>query len=139
MGHACKNLVIHCMDFRLMKDIRCWLQSKGLVGDTDEVSVAGATKDLVAPDWPSSREVILKQIRFSYDLHNMRRVILMHHTDCGAYGGHKAFANELEEERRHICDMKTAANAIKVRWPDIEVKMVLIKIKESGNEFAEIR
>lgn len=138
MSHTCKNLVIHCMDFRLMEDIKNYLGKNGIMGDCDEVSVAGAAKDLAAPEWPSSREFILKQIRISHDLHNMRRVILMHHTDCGAYGGHKAFADELEEEQKHIRDMQEAAGIIKSQWQDVDIKLILIKIAAGGNEFREI-
>ena len=35
----------------------------------------------------SDREFVLEQIRKSMRLHGMRRVILMVHSDCGAYGG----------------------------------------------------
>lgn len=139
MSHICKNLVIHCMDFRLMKDIYKWLEEKGFAGDCDEVSVAGVTKDLVHPEKPEYRDFILKQIRISHDLHNMRRVILIHHTDCGAYGGHKAFADEASEDAKHISDMKEATEIIRNAMPDVEVLLVLVKMTPNGNEFVEVK
>ena len=94
---------------------------------------------MVNPASPFNRDFILKQIKISYDLHGARKVILMHHTDCGAYGGHKAFDSELEEEQKHLRDMEEAARTIESQWPGIEVAMVLIKMTAKGNEFVEIR
>jgi len=139
MSHTCKNLIIHCIDFRLMDDIYAWLRENGFAGDCDTVSLAGASKDLLDSDRPEYGDFILKQIRISHDLHKMRRVILMHHTDCGAYGGRKAFGDALEEERRHIHDMQEASRKIKSRWSDVETVLVLIKMGGGENEFVQIR
>jgi carbonic anhydrase len=138
MSHHCKNIIIHCMDFRLQDDIAWHMKSKGIMGDCDVVSVAGVMKDLVSPEKPEYRDFILKQVRISHDLHNMRRVILLHHTDCGAYGGHKAFASEAEEDAKHVTDMREAAAIIRNAFPDVEVVPMLIKMTDSGNRFVEL-
>ena len=45
MSHQCKAIIIHCMDFRLIKETQRWLGEKGYLGDCDIVSIAGASKD----------------------------------------------------------------------------------------------
>lgn len=132
--HECHNLVIHCMDFRLQDDIWWWLKSQGITGDSDIVSLAGAVKDLVSPEVEEYRKCLLKQIRISRELHGMKRVVLMNHTDCGAYGGRKAFEGDIaKEEKKHIEDMKNAAIIIKNEFPDLEVMLVLIKMGGNNN------
>ena len=133
MAHTCKNLVIHCIDFRLMDQLFDWLKTKEMVVATcDEVAIAGAIKDLVEPKNSGEAEFILKQIDISAKLHKIERVILMNHTDCGAYGGHSAFSNEKEEEGRHLKDMNQAKKIILSRWPHLKVMLVLADIKDDG-------
>lgn len=122
------------MDFRLTQDIFNWLEKQGIVGDCDTVAVAGASKQLANPDEEKYRDFLLKQIETSYKLHNMRNLILLHHTDCGAYGGKEAFASQEEEIEEHILDMSKSAEILKQKFPDLEVMKVLIKMEE-GNKF----
>jgi len=61
----------------------------------------------------------------------------MHHTDCGAYGGHKAFANLEEEKAKYLADMEKAREVIKSVVPDLEVKFVLADIKDDGSVMIE--
>ncbi|MBU1180137.1 hypothetical protein KJ885_04290 [Patescibacteria group bacterium] len=133
-------MLIHCMDFRLHEDIKNWMQNQGILGDTDLVSVAGAGKDIINPEWPLYREYVLRQVQLSIKLHDMKRVILMHHTDCGAYGGKSAFGGSPEkEEQKHIADMQGAAALLKQKWPDLQVSLVLAKMEgDKVVEFKEI-
>lgn len=128
MSHTCKALILHCIDFRFGKAIKKYLEEQGLLGDIDIVSVAGAAKNLVSPNSPSDTEFILRQIEISKKLHNITELILMNHTDCGAYGGHKAFASHDEEVQKHQDDMQAARELVQTKYPDLEIKTVLATI-----------
>ena len=132
MSHNCSSALIRCMDFRLTDAINKWMEEKGIVDDCDMISVAGIAK--VIADDPESPEAkyVLKQFELSKKLHNTQTLYLMHHTDCGAYGGHKAFANLEEERAKYIADMEKACEVIKSVVPELEVKMVLADILGSG-------
>jgi len=125
------------MDFRLTDAINKWLEEKGIMNDCDMISVAGIAK--VIADDPDSPEAkfILKQFELSKKLHNTKTLYLMHHTDCGAYGGHKAFANLEEEKAKYLADMEKAREVIKSVVPDLEVKFVLADIKDDGSVMIE--
>ena len=125
------------MDFRLTDAINKWLEEKGIMNDCDIISVAGIAK--VIADNPESPEAkfILKQFELSKKLHNTKTLYLMHHTDCGAYGGHKAFANLDEEKAKYKADMEKAREVIKSIVPDLEVKFVLTDIKDDGSVMIE--
>lgn len=132
MSHTCSSALIRCMDFRLTDAINKWLEEKGIMNDCDMISVAGIAK--VIADNPESPEAkyVLKQFELSKKLHATKTLYLMHHTDCGAYGGHKAFANLEEEKAKYLADMEKAREVIKSLAPDLEVKFVLADIKDDG-------
>ncbi len=132
MTHTCKALVFHCIDFRFGKAIKKYLEENNLLGNCDIIAVAGAAKNIVASANDADRMFILKQIELSKSLHNIKEVILINHTDCGAYGGRKAFPSRAEEENQHFMDMKKAADIIRAKYPDLRIKSVLANIEDSG-------
>ncbi len=132
MSHTCSTLIIHCIDFRLGKPIKEYLGKQGLLGDCDIVSIAGATQNLVSPKNPSDVDLVLRQIDIATRLHNIQKVILMNHTDCGAYGGRSAFSSQEEENTSHVGDMQKAASIITEKYPTIAVECILADIHEDG-------
>lgn len=131
--------MLHCIDFRFGKAIKDYLADRGLLGDCDIVSVAGAAKNIAAPQKETDLEFVLRQIDISTRLHGITTVILMNHTDCGAYGGRSAFSSDDEEKEKHASDMQKAREIILSRYPDLRVKKILARIKESGEvSFEEI-
>ena len=133
MSHHCQTLVIHCMDFRFHSAIRDWLVSLGLKDQYDLVSLAGATKGLVEKD-AASTEIIIKQIDISQRLHGISEVYIMHHLDCGAYGGHKAFDSIQAEHDKQVADMATSKKIITDKFPQLQVKNILARIQEKDGE-----
>ena len=55
-------------------------------------------------------------------LHKTNRVMLMVHSDCGAYGGLQAFdGNDEREAANHESELRSAAEFLKSNIPAIEV------------------
>lgn len=121
------------MDFRFHSAIRDFLVSLGLKNQYDLVSLAGATKGLVENE-PDSASIILKQIEISQRLHGISEVYLIHHMDCGAYGGHQAFKNIQEERDKQLADMEAARQIIQQKFPSLAVKKILARIEEKAGE-----
>ena len=134
MPHHCKALIINCMDFRFHTAIREFLISLGLKDTYDLVSLAGVTKGLVEDD-PSSTELILKQVDGSLKLHNISELYLIHHMDCGGYGGHSAFNSIEEEKERQLTDLEAARTIISRKFPDLEIKKILARIEEADGKY----
>lgn len=124
MAHTCKAAILHCMDFRLGPAIKTWLEEKGYLGDCDIIAHAGATKDMTVP---------MTQIELSRRLHGVSKIVLMNHTDCGAYGGRAAFASDEEETDTHFSAMEEAKGKILSGHPDVEVHCILARIKDDGS------
>lgn len=137
--HKAKAVLIHCIDFRFIKAIKDWLEREALLGACDEVSIAGGVQIIVSPKNEAEKELVLRQIDIAKHLHDIDEVILMNHTDCGAYGGRDAFANELAEEQKHELDMREARAIILSKFPELKVRLALAKIHGEGEvEFKEV-
>ncbi|WKZ29295.1 MAG: hypothetical protein QY323_01035 [Patescibacteria group bacterium] len=132
MKHTCSTIIFHCIDFRFAADIKAYMEKEGLMGDVDVVSIAGAVKNLVNPAQPTDVEFVLRQLDISKRLHDVCRVVLMNHTDCGAYGGRKAFASMEEERAKHAEDLEAARNMILEKYPDLEVLKTIAHIDDAG-------
>ena len=112
--------------------IKEYMEQNNLLGDCDLVAVAGAAKDIASPTTAEDRKFVIRQIDISKSLHHIQKVILMNHTDCGAYGGRKSFASRAEEEKKHFEDMQKAADIITSKYPDLQITKVLANIEDSG-------
>jgi carbonic anhydrase len=121
--HICSAILFKCIDFRMQTETRRWLHENNLAGDCDVVSLAGSSKGL-SDNNPTIVDLLLNQIKISHDLHGAKQVVLIHHSDCGAYKGAYNFENEEEEKKTQIADMDKSEEIIKKNFPDMSVKKV---------------
>jgi carbonic anhydrase len=105
MTHNCDAIIISCIDFRFQKFIEEW-EAKNL-GESkfDRVALAGGIFDLYT---------ILKQVELSYKLHSIKKVILVNHEDCGAYGAAGTY-------EMHTNDLGEAKAILYKLYPKLEV------------------
>ena len=84
--YHCDAAILWCFDNRFELGFRKFLKRIGIIY-SDPIKIAGGAKCMASPELETDREFVLEQIRKSMRLHGTRRVILMLHSDCGAYGG----------------------------------------------------
>ena len=119
--YHCDAAVVWCYDHRFELAFRKLLKRIGVV-HADAIRVAGGAKCLATPDRDSEREFVLEQIRKSIRLHTTDRVVLMVHSDCGAYGGLEAFGGDARAEARHHgVELQRAAAWLRQALPQISV------------------
>jgi carbonic anhydrase len=121
--YHCDAAILWCFDNRFELGFRKFLKRIGVV-NSDPIKVAGGAKCLASPEHESDREFVLEQIRKSMRLHGTRRVILMVHSDCGAYGGLAGgFDGDTRAEAAHHQRelVRAAANLLEA-IPGIEVQ-----------------
>src|SRR4051794_16049708 len=119
--YHCDAAIVWCFDNRFELGFRKFLKRIGVV-NSDPIKVAGGAKCLASPDHETEREFVLEQIRKSMRLHGTRRVILMLHSDCGAYGGLAGFGNSPDAERaNHRAEFARATANLKRAIPDVQV------------------
>jgi len=119
--------VVSCFDARFELVTRKFLKKHGIWW-ADPLKIAGGAKVFASPTEESARSFALAQVRTSMQLHGTKRVMLMVHSDCGAYGGLKAFdGNEEREAANHESELRSAAEFLKTNISAIEVDCYYLK------------
>ena len=120
--YHCDAAIIWCFDNRFELGFRKFLKKIGVL-NSDPIKVAGGAKCLASPEHEADREFVLEQIRKSIRLHGTNRVILMVHSDCGAYGGlDGGFGGDARAEAEHHSgELQRAAAALRKAIPGINV------------------
>ncbi len=120
--YDCDAAVVWCFDNRFELAFRKFLKRAGVI-NCDPIKVAGGAKCLATPENEAERAFVLEQIRKSMRLHGTRRVVLMLHSDCGAYGGLKAFHNDARAEAENAAlQMALAADSLLAAIPGVRVE-----------------
>ena len=137
--YHCDAAVLWCFDNRFELGFRKFLKRIGVV-NSDPIKVAGGAKCLASPEQESDRAFVMDQIRKSMRLHGTNRVILMVHSDCGAYGGLAgAFGGDTQVEATHheaSCGARRRACGRLFR--ESRCKAILWTSRESGTPGSEL-
>jgi hypothetical protein len=129
LEHYEGDFVVACVDDRFSKVREDFLNSLG-IEHKDPKTPAGGAKVFSSPFKESDREHYLDELAISIRLHHSKKAILFTHHDCGAYGGFSNFSNDKDKEYEfHVSEHRKAAEAIKERFPDIEVETYFIDDK----------
>jgi carbonic anhydrase len=124
--YQCDAAIVWCFDNRFELGFRKYLKRIGVM-NSDPIKVAGGAKCLASPEQESERQFVLEQIRKSMRLHGTRRVILMLHSDCGAYGGLARFGNDPAAERAcHREELSRAAEYVEHAIPAVNVESYFV-------------
>jgi len=120
--YHCDAAIVWCFDNRFELGFRKFLKRIGVL-NSDPIKIAGGAKCLASPEHESERGFVLDQIRKSIRLHGTRRVILMLHSDCGAYGGLAGFHNDARAEADCLAgEMNRAAASLAAAIPGIAIE-----------------
>lgn len=134
MSHPCKSLLIRCMDFRLNNELNKWIEKSVLLaGGYDVISLAGASKSL-ADGGEEIKNNFLGHVAVSAELHKAEKIIICHHSDCGAYAKSYRFSSPAEEKEKQIEDMKKSRSSILEKYPNIKIILVWAELKDSHGE-----
>lgn len=110
--HHCEAIVVTCIDFRLQEAINKWISQNFRPKTYDRVALAGGVKDL---------NTVLGQIDIAVRLHHIKKVVLINHEDCGAYG-------EVGTPKKHLEDLKSARAKAREVYPNLEVEIYYLHL-----------
>jgi len=108
----CEVLVLMCMDFRFRACVQENLEAKG-IRSYDLIAFPGASLGLSSGTNPAQKP-LLNAITIAKNLHNIQRVVIVDHEDCGAYGGSQNFASFDEEKAAHKEKLTLASKAVSI-------------------------
>ena len=119
--------VVSCFDARFELVTRKFLKKRAIWW-ADPLKIAGGAKSFASPAEESDRSFALSQVKTSMRLHGTNRVMMMIHSDCGAYGGLQAFdQDEKREAAHHETELRNAAEFLKINIQSIEVECYFLK------------
>ena len=119
MPLQCEALVVHCIDYRLQEFLNEWLDDKLPTGGFDRVAIAGGVHDVF---------YAIRQVEIAIRLHQIEKVFLINHEDCGAYGIEGNY-------QRHQKDLAQASQKIKALFPNLDVETYYLHL---DGEFEEM-
>jgi hypothetical protein len=89
VAHAAADieaLAVMCIDYRLVDGaVHYFDDERKLRQQYDLVALAGASLAAVAPAFPASNAAFWDHVSIAQQLHNIKRVVMLDHRQCGAY------------------------------------------------------
>lgn len=127
--HSCEAVVLTCIDFRFWKETVEFVEQELGIKSYDFPSLPGSAKAINEND-----ELALKCISIPHDLHHAKKIVIVNHQDCGAYGGSAKFNGDLEAEQKfHESELKKAKEKILAKFPDAEIVLIYARLTENKN------
>lgn len=129
--HKAKNCIVTCIDFRLQKAYSDFIKSHNLLGESDMISLAGCSRDLVKPLEDFHKESLLRQIDLSVQLHDPDNIILLDHQDCGGYAQDGTIPQGLEldaDKNEHQEWGKKAVRLLQQLYPEKAVTVYFVHL-----------
>ena len=127
-GHV-DVLLLSCMDYRLMDELAAYMDSRGLKDAYDHVILAGASLGALADKRPGWGRTFFEHLDVAIQLHQVRKVMVIDHKDCGAYRvflGEAAVATPAKELEVHTLYLRKLRGLILKRHPKLEVELGLM-------------
>jgi hypothetical protein len=120
--YVCDAAIVSCFDSRFDTAFAKFLKRLGIT-HPDPIRIAGGAKTLASPDRESDRAFVVEQLLKSVNLHGTKRVILVLHSDCGAYGRLAKFKGDIAAEAdHHQHELRRAAEYLRATIPGVVVE-----------------
>ena len=134
--------MVRCSDHRLARACEDFIEHKLAVpeGTYDLVVVPGGPQFLCAMDYlPKFLWVGLRWMRFLVEAHEIKRVVLIAHQDCGWYGHvHGKILEGARKEERQCDDLRLARKNLTGSFPQLQVNTFFARLQESGVTFDHV-
>ena len=128
--HECDTALVRCIEFRCRKEDRSFVRYSLGIDAFGLIGLPGASKRFLADS-----ESAWKAINLACNNEGCKRIILMHHADCGAYGGTDVFDGDAAaEEVMHRNEMRRMKKMTNEKYPGIEVIMVYVRLIDDQSQ-----
>ena len=124
-------LAITCIDYRLVDDAVKFFDGQKLTNDYDQVALAGASLAAVSDKFPESNAAFWSHIGIAKQLHNIKKVIVLDHRDCGAFkvAYDKAYkGDKAGETAQHKEVMQQVKTKLAKEHPDLQSEFYLMAL-----------
>ena len=132
-----KAMVLSCIDPRFQPIVYNYLKKKKLTGKYSAFTVAGAAVGVTAKRFKKWHKVFWDNFNTSVKLHNIKKLIVINHRDCGAakiINGKKEFSL-INETKVHKTAFQKLKKIFKKKYPKLSIELKIISLNSKVETF----
>ena len=125
-------MVLSCMVPRFQPKVFNYLKKKKLTGKYSSFTIAGAAIGVTSKTFKKWQSTFLDNLSTSIKLHNINKLIVINHEDCGAakmVNGKKEF-NSTIEKKIHKDSFKKIKLIIDRKFPELKINFKILSLKD---------
>ena len=130
-------MVLSCMDPRFQPIVYNYLKKKKLNGKYSAFTIAGSAIGVTASKFKKWHQTFWDNIDTSIKLHNIKKLIVINHCDCGAakiINGQKEF-NTINEKKIHKASFLKLKKIFKRKYPKLNIEFKIISLNKKIENF----
>ena len=127
-----KAMVLSCIDPRFQPIVYNYLKKKKLMGKYSAFTIAGSAVGVTANRFKKWHKVFWENFDTSVKLHNIKKLIVFNHRDCGAakiINGKKKFST-INETKVHKTSFQKLKKIFKKRYPRLKLELKLVSLNK---------
>ena len=130
-------MVLSCIDPRFQPVVYNYLKKKKLIGKYSSFTIAGSAVGVTASKFKRWQKAFWDNFDTSVKLHNIRKLIVINHRDCGAakiINGKKEFS-KTNETVVHRNSFQKIKKIFKKKYPKLRIELKLISLNSKVETF----
>ena len=127
-----KAMVLSCIDPRFQPIVYNYLKKKRLIGKYSSFTIAGSAVGVTANRFKKWHKVFWENFDMSVKLHNIKKLIVINHRDCGAakiINGKKEFST-INETKVHKTSFQKLKKIFKKKYPKLKIELKLVSLNK---------
>ena len=132
-----KAMILSCIDPRFQPIVYTYLKKKGLNGKYSFFTIAGSAIGVTVNKFKRWHNVFWDNFETSVKLHNIKKLIVINHRDCGAakiINGKKDFS-KVNETKIHKNSFKKIKKIFKKKYPKLGIELKIISLNSKVETF----
>ena len=132
-----KAMILSCIDPRFQPIVYNYLKKKKLNGKYSAFTIAGAAVGVTAIKFKRWHKVFWENFDTSVKLHNIKKLIVINHRDCGAakiINGKKEFS-KINETKVHKNSLLKIKKIFKKKYPKLSIELKIISLNSKVETF----
>ena len=125
-------MVLSCIDPRFQPKVFNYLKKKKLTGKYSSFTIAGAAIGVTSKKFKKWHSTFLDNLSTSIKLHNINKLIVINHEDCGAakiVNGKKEFSS-LVENKIHKDSFEKIEAILNKRFPKLKLSFKILSLRD---------
>ena len=130
-------MVLSCMDPRFQPIVFNYLKKKKLSSKYSSFTIAGSAIGVTTNKFKKWHETFWDNFETSVKLHNIKKLIVINHRDCGAakiVNGNKIF-DKSNETKIHKASFVEIKKKFKKKYPRLKIELKLISLNKKIENF----